>query len=248
MNIAGVGVGPAYPCRTIAELSNAHNGDVNRALRIIDAAREAGADFFKFQAYTASELVALRGDGPAPEPWGSDGWTMRKLYAKAQTPLHWFHRLTAHCDDIGLPWFSSVFGTGSLSLLESLGCPAYKIAALDLGADALLQAVRATGKPVLRSSPKVLVAESGEVTLFCPPGYPQDVTHLRKAMKYFDGFSYHGTDPSVPALAAVLGAQVVEVHFQLDDEPSELEANVSLTATQFKEMVTMIRQAERVAA
>ena len=76
-------------------------------------------------------IVALRGDGPAPDPWGRQGWTMRQLYEKAQTPHAWFPALVEHCKRIGLPWFSSVFGPESLQLLEALDCPAYKIARLD---------------------------------------------------------------------------------------------------------------------
>lgn len=245
MNIAGVEIGPGHPCRTVAELSNASNGDLDRALRICEAAREAGADFLKLQCYSPQELVELRGDGPAPEPWGSNGWTMRRLYEKAATPYRHVMEVAKACDDIGLPWFSSVFGAGSLALLEALDCPAYKLAALDYDQRKLRKMVEGTGKPVLRSSPHE--KPPAGFALWCPPGYPQTSFNLREAMKRYPGFSYHGTDPFVPALAAAYGAQLVEVHFQLNDEPSELEANVSLTASQFRDMVGMIRRAEAVA-
>lgn len=246
MNISGVLVGPGEPCRTVAEMSNAHNGDFGRAVAILAAAKEGGADFAKFQAYTPAELVLLRGDGPAPEPWGSHGWTMKRLYEKAQTPLKWLPKLVQHCSDIGLPWFSSVFGAGSLAVLESLECPAYKLAALDFGRRGLLDLVRGTGRPVIRSA-RTKQAPTADLSLWCPAGYPQMSFGLPAALRHYDGFSYHGTDPLVPALAAAHGAQLVEVHFQLDDQPSELEAGVSLTASDFARMVTMIRTAAAVA-
>ena len=131
MNISGVEIGPDQPCRIVAEISNNHNGELSTCLRLIRECAEAGADFVKFQCYTPDELVALRGDGPAPEPWGSEGWTMVDLYEKAQTPHAWFPNVVAYCESLGIPWFSSVFGDDSLRLLEDLDCPAYKISALD---------------------------------------------------------------------------------------------------------------------
>jgi pseudaminic acid synthase len=260
VKIEGVEIGLGHPCRTVAELSNNHNGDFDRALRLIHAAKKAGADFVKFQCYTPDELVALRGDGPAPEPWGSSGWTMRTLYKKAATPLEWFPDLFATARAIGIVPFSSVFGPESLAVLESVECPAYKIARLDNRASRLRDAARATTRPILvsRAPDEKGPRWRADLTLLCPVGYPQTEFRLRgmfdpdtdpyarSSDRDFDGFSYHGTNPSVPALAATIGASLVECHFQLDDEPSELEANVSLTASQFARMVEDIRKAEEV--
>lgn len=229
--IAGVTIGEGRT-RLVAEIGNGHNGDLDRCLRLVQAAHDAGADLVKFQAYTPAELVLLRGDGPAPDPWGSQGWTMASLYAKAQTPLKWFPRIATYCADHGIPWFSSVFGAGSLALLEALDCPAYKLAALDYGKRKLHAAVVATGKPVIRSCSHVNAPQACDVALWCPPGYPQEPVGLAGRFRRYDGFSYHGTDPVVPLLAAAHGARVLEVHVQLDDEPSELEPNVSLTVRQ----------------
>ena len=261
MTIAGLEVGPEQPCRVVAEISNNHNGDLGNALVLIDECADAGVDFIKFQAYTAEELVALRGDGKAPEPWGSQGWTMRRLYDKAKTPLHWFPKLAEKCAHRGVPWFASAFGLGSFTFMEAMGCPVYKLAALDYGKRSLRQMVERAGKPIIRSCPgntrpgparhrvgeSPLVRLKHPTALWCPPGYPQDVTGLRAAMRRFDGFSFHGRDPFVPALAAAYGASMVEVHVQLDDVPSELEANVSLTVSQLAELVTMCKTARRVA-
>jgi sialic acid synthase SpsE len=260
MNISGIEIGPGQPCRFVAELSNNHNGDRDRCGRLIDAAKAAGADFIKLQCYTADELVALRGDGPAPEPWGSQGWTMRTLYEYAATPLDWFPLIKAHCERIGMPWFSSVFGPDSLAMLEALDCPAYKIARLDNRDDWLAQSVCATGKPVIVSESESGDAAASGFRLYCPPGYPQQQfafdgrfapyveSHAWMEVEVhdadFDGFSYHGTDPLPCIVAATLGAKLIEVHFQLYAEPSELEANVSLTPGQFREMVDTVRKIE----
>jgi len=229
----------------VAEVSNAHNGDKDRAHRLIDAIADAGADWIKFQCYMPDELVALRGDGKAPEPWGSDGWTMYDLYTRAQTPHSWFPDLVEHCERIGLPWFSSVFGPDSLDLLERLSCPVYKLASLDVERDAFRKMVMAKGKLIIQSVPRRSLIPANFLRekafeLWCPPGYPQeppDLDTLINAMHWATGFSYHGTDPHVPQLAVAAGSGITEVHVQLDDEPSELEPNVSLTISQLAGLV-----------
>lgn len=246
MNISGVEIGSGQPCRFVCEISNNHNGSMDRALRLIDAAKAAGCDFVKFQCYTADELVALRGDGPAPSPWGEQGWTMRALYERAATPLRWFPELFAFARSIGIVPFSSVFGTESLALLESLGCPALKVARLD-NRTRFAEELCANAKvPTIASTSGNMEGElNADLLLWCPVGYPQ-VPPFDFAAKFpgYDGFSYHGKDLGVCIEAAKQGAKIIEAHFQLDDEPSELEANVSLTQHQFREMVDTVRRVE----
>lgn len=239
--IAGLPVGPV---RIVAELSNAHNGDFARALAIIDAAKEAGADAVKFQAYTPDELVQLRGEGAVPPAWKSRYPTMRALYSKAQTPHAWLPKLAQHCRDISMPWFSSVFGLGSLAVLEALECPTYKLAALDHGKRTLLNAVMATGKPLVRSCANPTKPSGPGMWLYCPPGYPQAPASLPGPLRRYDGFSYHGTSWLVPLLAAAWGANVLEVHVQLDDEPSELEVECCVDMTALARLVKECRGVE----
>lgn len=264
ITIGPLSVGHGYPCRFVAELSNNHNGSLATALRLIRAAKAAGADAVKIQCYTADELVALRGDGSAPEPWGAQGWSMRTLYDHAATPIAWMPDLFQAAQTAGIPLFASVFGLASLAVMERCGCPAYKIARLDNHAASLLAAVRATGKPVIVSVAATDLVR-GDITLFCPPGYPQppeaftdvytddpqptaNLTHsalhspsglpqVRAFASAYQGISYHGTNPYVGLFAARSGAQMVEAHFQLTDTPSALESQVSLTDKQFRTMV-----------
>jgi len=275
MNLAGVTVGPDQPCRFVAEIGNAHNGSLDRALRLLDAAKACGADLAKLQVYTADELIALRGDGPPPPAWAAQGYTMRSLYEKAATPFAWLPALFARARALGLPLFSSVFGAEGLAALEAMGCPAYKSAALDhaytfrRGGDAeidpekmaLHERARATGKPIIQSVRGWDYRPSrrwpwqrpyADLWLYCPPGYPQfyDLAHRdldTHEIARFDGLSFHGTDVRVPVRAAAV-SHVVECHFMLDAEPSELEANVSLGEDDFRFMVETVRYHERLAA
>ena len=185
---------------------------------------------------------------------------MRKLYEKAATPHEWFPALVEHAREVGIPWFSSVFGLQSLALLESLDCPAYKIAAIDSQNEGLCRWVAASGRPWIQSvRPGVSKAtgqwsddEFGEIVfhgteplaLLCPEGYPQPNAQLGALSWTHTGYSYHGTSSEIPALAALCGAKLVECHFHLENEPSELEANVSLNESQFTGMVGRIRHLE----
>jgi len=229
MNIGGVEIGKDQPTRIVAEISNSHNGSFETARRLVYECIEAGADFIKFQCYTPEELVALRGGGLAPNPWGAAGWTMKRLYERAQTPHTWFPALIQECDVGDTPWFSSVFGMQSLKMLQYYGCPAYKVAALDTNTQFVADLRMRVAEPVIASNRKRGRFEWAELTLYCPPGYPQQWG--RYSAEGLDGVSYHGT--SLEAACALAGAsRLFECHVQLDDEPSELEADVCLTVSQ----------------
>lgn len=231
IEIGGIQVGEGEPCRLVAEISNNHNGSEDRAVRLIEAAKEAGADFVKFQCYTPDELVELRGDGRAPEPWGSAGHTMRSLYERARTPFEWFPGLFYAARTLGLVPFSSVFGLDSLDVLEAVDCPAYKIARMEeysySFAQMVIRRACSLGKPTI-ASVNDTVKSAADFNLCCPPGYPQTEWNFTEFPYPRQGFSYHGTDWNVPARAVACGAQMVEFHFHLEAEPSELEADVSL--------------------
>lgn len=258
LTIEGVKIGQGQPCRFVAEISNNHNGDIGLATSLIDAAKSAGADFVKFQCYTVDELLELRGDGPAPAPWGEQGWTMRTLYTKASTPIGWFPKLFAHARKIGIVPFASVFGKQSLALLESVDCPLYKIARLDAHNEWLVDAV-CQRRPVFLSTAlppsSTYVGDARRMQLanllYCPPGYPTAIadvhlpkfTPVRHRWGYW-GLSSHCLDPLLPIAAVARGAKLLEYHFMSAYAPSELEANISLNHFQFNQMVHDVRRVE----
>lgn len=254
-SIGPLAIGYGHPCALIGELSNNANGKYENAVRLLDGLKAAGASAAKVQCYSADELVALRGDGPAPAQWSH--LTMRELYSRAATPFDWFSPLFDHARRIGLPLFSSVFGAESLAVLESCGCPAYKIAALDSLNGDLVRAALATGKPVIVSCREVDDIEEwahadreAHAYLQCPPGYPTKAEDVRLAWAFepsnvmFTGISSHCLDSRLPIAAVARGARLLEYHVQLDDEPSELEENISLTVSQFRRMVEDVRTTE----
>lgn len=259
LTIGGVGIGGDHPCRFVAELGANHNGSYDTAIRLIDAAKATGAEFCKMQAFTMDEIIGLRGDGPAPEPWASYG-TLRQLYEKAVTPLEWLPGLFQHARDIGIVPFASVFGLESLKVLEDCGCPAYKIARLDNECEWLASAVTATGKPFLVSTSLPFPWPiQGGCWLWCPPGYPSSIDDAQLPVfecpcecciqgEKMVGLSSHCLDPFLPIAAVARGAKLLEYHLQLDDEPAELDGLFSLTTHRFGQMVASVRQTERLLA
>jgi N-acetylneuraminate synthase len=119
-------LGPGYPAYLVAELSGNHNRDLGRALELVHAAAEAGADAVKLQTYTA-DTITLRSDRPeftivADGPWR--GRTLHDLYEEAHTPWSWHPRLFEEARGRGLDIFSSPFDATAVDLLQSLGAPA----------------------------------------------------------------------------------------------------------------------------
>ena len=236
MKISGVEISNPERPVVVAEIGCSHNGDFKLAMRLIDECALAGADIVKFQAYTLNEILDLRGEGTVPEPWKGKAASMRELYVKAMTPLDWLPLLTETLQMEGVPWFSSVFGPESFALLESLGCPAYKVAALDRGTDWAHCMRWNTDKPLIASSPEGRMLWA-DMTLYCPPGYPQEWGKATLVTDQYDGISYHGTDVYQAMALKNLGpCKMIEVHVQLDDEPSYLDAHSSLTVSQLREL------------
>src|SRR3989338_7896399 len=147
-------IGHGEPVFVVAELSGNHNGDIGHALRIIDAAADAGADAIKLQTYTP-DTITLDSDRPefvvksANRAWR--GKTLYQLYREAATPWAWHKKLFAHARKRGLVCFSSPFDTTAVDLLEKLGAPLYKVASFEVVDIPLLERIGRTRKPVIMS-------------------------------------------------------------------------------------------------
>ncbi len=260
-------IGPGCRPFVVAELSGNHNGSMSRALSLIDAAYEAGADAVKLQTYKPSTMTLdSRGDGFLIEDESSSwrGSTLYELYEKAHTPWEWHDELFAHIRRKGMIAFSSPFDESSVSFLESLNCPIYKIASFEITDLPLIECVSSTGKPMILSTGMASLPEIQEaldvirstgnnpvVLLKCTSTYPASPanTNLRTMqdlMRWTSelvGLSDHSMGSAVAVAAAAMGAVVIEKHLTLSRQDGGVDAAFSMEPEEFKILVSDVKVA-----
>ncbi len=257
---------PAGRAILVAELSGNHNGSKARALELVHAAKEAGADAVKLQTYTA-DTITLDCDGPEFRihggPW--DGRRLYELYQEASTPWAWHADLFAEAARLGLPCFSTPFDDTAVDFLEGLGCALYKVASFEVPDIPLLQRIGRTGKPVVMSTGMASHAEvaaavtalreagAGELCLLtCISRYPADPRELRlrniamlaQSFSCPAGLSDHSRSPAMAVAAVALGARLIEKHICLRRADGGPDAGFSLEPQEFAETVRLVRDAE----
>ena len=263
MMIADRPIGLGCPPFVIAELSANHNGSLDRALDIMTAASEAGADAVKLQTYTADSLT-IDYDGPGFTIEGGlwDGYTLHALYEEAHTPWGWHETLFARGRELGLIVFSSPFDASAVDFLEDLGAPAHKIASFELMDLPLIRKVAATGKPMIMSTGMASLADidtavttaresgAGDIALLhCTSGYPtpadetdlRTIPHLAEAFGLVTGLSDHTPGVGAPVAAVALGAAIIEKHFTLDRADGGPDAAFSLEPAEFRMLCDSVK-------
>lgn len=241
MQIAGRTIGPDEPPYIVCDMSLNHLGSLDRALDIIDAAKWAGCDAVKPQLYTPDELCKP-GTIAGPGPW--EGQDLYEIYTKYQTPREWFPTMMAHARDAGITLFSSVFSLDGVDFLESIGCPAYKIAANEYNWKPLIDKCVATGKPVMVSVPQMNGdwADHKLIPLLNVPGYPlaMDDANMGELNECFDevyGLSSHLMDRRGMVMAVALGCSIIEAHITMDVLYGGPDVSFSWEPEEFKLMV-----------
>lgn len=147
-------IGSGEPAFVIAEVSANHNQDYDQAVRIIRAAKDAGADAVKLQTYTP-ETMTIRSDRKEFRIEGGtlwDGRNLYELYSEAYTPWEWQPKLKQIAEDIDLVLFSTPFDASAVDFLENMNVPAHKVASFELVDIPLIQKVARTGKPLIMST------------------------------------------------------------------------------------------------
>ncbi len=267
IDIAGKTIGKGHSPYMIAEMSGNHNGDIGRALALIDAAKEAGADAVKLQTYTA-DTITIDHDGPEFKLngglWG--GRTLYDLYEEAHTPWEWHEKLFQKAKDLELAIFSSPFDPTAVDFLAALDVPAFKIASFELVDLPLIEKVARCGKPMILSTGLANLGEIQQaveavrktgledfVVLHCISSYPAPaddsnlltMPHLGQTFDVITGLSDHTHGTSVSVAATALGACVIEKHMTLDRNDGGPDAAFSLEPNEFKQLVADCKTAAK---
>lgn len=268
LKISDAMIGKGQPIYIIAELSANHNQQFDAAVKLIHAAKSAGADAVKLQTYTPDTLTIdannkyFRIKGTL---W--NGKTLYNLYQEAYTPWEWQPRLKEYAEEIGIALFSTPFDSTAVEFLEKMDVPAYKIASFEIVDIPLLRCVAETGKPVIISTGMSTLDEISEAVdtvqrtgnmnialLKCTSAYPSLPEDMNLKMipfleKKFDGIpiglSDHSMTNEVPIAAVTLGARIIEKHLTLSRNDRGPDSGFSLEPHEFKSMVQSIRTTEK---
>jgi len=268
VEIKGRKIGTGFPVYIVAELSANHNQQYDEAVRLIEAARDTGADAVKLQTYTPDTLTI---PSQRPEfrisggtPW--DGKTLYELYGEAYTPWEWQPRLKKVADDLGITLFATPFDRTAVDFLEKMNVPAFKVASFEIVDIPLIEYIAGKGKPVIISTGMAAPDEIAEavraarsagatwiVLLKCTSAYPtppeemnlRAIPHLAKEFKVPVGLSDHTLGIAAAVAAVALGACLIEKHLTLSRSVPGPDSAFSLEPDEFREMVAAVRLAEK---
>jgi pseudaminic acid synthase len=242
----------------IAEMSGNHNQSIDRAMQIVKAAADSGADAIKLQTYTADTMTipgALTIQDKSSLWYGRE---LHDLYKEAYTPWEWHQRIFNYAKELGMIAFSSPFDETAVDFLESLNVPLYKVASFENTDTPLLRKIALTGKPIIMSTGVATISDIDEgvrtlrgngneelVLLKCTSTYPSTpqntnlntIPHLKKLFNCHVGLSDHtmGIGASVASIA--LGSRVIEKHFTLNRSDGGVDSAFSIEPDELKSLV-----------
>jgi len=267
IEITGRKIGPGKPVFIIAEAGVNHNGSLEMAKRLVNAAVEAGADAVKFQTFKAEKVVSSHAPKAAYQKSTTDSAESQlEMIRRLELPYEVFRELKAYCDQCGIIFMSTPFDEDSVDFLDSLGVPVFKIPSGEVINHPFLEHIAQKGKPLIMSTGMSYLSEVDEavrviknarndqlVVLHCVSNYPADPADVNlRAMQTMAtafqvpvGYSDHTLGIEMPLAAVALGACVIEKHFTLDRDLPGPDHRASLEPTELKAMVDGIRKVEQ---
>ena len=256
-------IGEEEPCFIIAEAGVNHNGDINLAKKLIDVAKDAGADTVKFQTFKTERFLSKNIVVPKHVKSTESLFdTIRKLELSEEG----HYELSKYCKRKGIIFMSTPMDNNSVDLLDNIGVPVFKVASSDLDNLPLLDYIAKKEKPIILSTGMGTIGEVGEaveviksngnddiIILHCVSTYPprvedvnlRAINTLRDAFKLPVGYSDHTIGINIPLAAVVIGAKVIEKHLTLDKKMEGPDHAVSADPADLKNLIAGIREIEK---
>lgn len=255
-------IGLQHPPFIVAEISGNHNGSLERALELVQAAKQAGVHAVKLQTYTPDTITLdikeneFFIDNPS-SPW--KGRSLYDLYTEAYTPWEWHQPIFELCSHLGLTAFSTPFDETAVDFLENLNVPCYKIASLEIVDLPLIKKVAETGKPLIMSTAGASLSEISEavdtarqagcqdlILLKCTSAHPatpadchlRTLPHLSATFNTLVGLSDHTLSIGVPLASVALGSVFIEKHLILSRAEGGVDSMFSLEPQEFQLLVS----------
>lgn len=250
----------------IAEAGVNHNGDMNLAKEMIDAASDSGADAVKFQAFKAEKLILKNIEkAPYQKITTNRSESQYDMLKRLEVTKEQTKELMEYCQKKNIIFLSTPFEKTSLDELDELGVAAFKVAATDLTNVQFLRQVAEKGKPIILSAGMCYLEEvqraietlypvnKDVVLLQCTANYPikdeeANINVIRTFKEKFDiltGYSDHSQGVGASPYAVAVGAKVIEKHFTLDKNMEGPDHKASVTPKELQQLVSDIRRVEK---
>lgn len=261
-------VGTGHPAYLIAEIGANFDKSIDKAKRLIDAAKESGADCAKFQTFSTPKIVSEGGFShmKLKGVHGSWGRTVSEVFKDAEFPREWHQEISDYCSQIGIDFSTSPYDYDAVDLCEKLNVPFIKIGSGDITWLEMLEYIAKKGKPMMLATGDATMSEIDEavrtieatgnrdlILMQCITNYPSkidsaNVNVLKTYQSAFDiltGYSDHSPGPVVALASIVLGGCVIEKHFTLNKSDKGPDHPHSMNPAEFKLMVDYVREIER---
>ncbi len=261
-------IGTDYPTYFIAEIGGNFDGSMEKAKRLIDVAKGAGADCAKFQTFTAETIVSEGGFSKMTLKGvhGTWGKTVSEVFKDVEFPMAWHKEVAEYCQKVGIDFSTSPYFKEAVDLCAEMKLPFIKIGSGEITWLEMLEYIASKGLPVMLATGDATMAEIDEavraiektgnkdlVLMQCITNYPSkiesaNVNVLKTYQNAFDcltGYSDHSPGHVVALASVILGGRVVEKHFTLDKHDKGPDHPHSMEPDEFKFMVDSIREVER---
>lgn len=261
-------IGENHPTYFIAEIGANFDGSIDKAKRLIDAAKEAGADCAKFQTFSTPKIVSEGGFSrmQLKGVHGSWGRTVSDVFKDVEFPIAWHQEIADYCKQVGIDFSTSPYFKEAVDLCVTLDVPFIKIGSGDITWLEMLDYIARKGKPVMLATGDATMSEIDEavrtieatgnkdfVLMQCITNYPSkidsaNVNVLKTYQSAFDvltGYSDHAPGHVVALASTVIGGRVIEKHFTLNKKDQGPDHPHSMEPNEFKFMVDSVREVER---